>query len=86
VPAALAAYEARRRDRVERVRRWGSRLGGAKTAGPVARVARDLVMPRFLALGARPKAMERQAWLFGHHLAWDESRTPQISVACTQGV
>jgi FAD-dependent urate hydroxylase len=69
-----AAYEALRRERVERVVRWGARLGGAKTVGPVGRAARDLVLPRILALGARPKAMERQMWLFSHHIDWDAGR------------
>ena len=75
VPRALADYTRLRRDRVDRVAKWGTKMGKAKTVGPLARVARDLIMPRFLALGARPKAMEKQAWLFSHHIDWDQSRT-----------
>ena len=71
VARALAAYEALRRDRVDRVTRWGAKMAKAKTVGPVARAVRDVLMPRFLALGATPKAMERQMWLFAHHIEWD---------------
>jgi FAD-dependent urate hydroxylase len=76
VPRALADYADLRRDRVDRVTRWGAKMGQAKTVGPLARVARDLVVPRFLALGAKPKAMDKQAWLFSHHIDWDHGPTP----------
>jgi FAD-dependent urate hydroxylase len=68
--AAFAAYERLRRDRVERVVAWGARMGGTKTAGPVARIARDLVLPRILAKGSTPEAMDKQAWMFSHHIDW----------------
>lgn len=70
IARGLARYEALRRDRVSRVTRYGERLSGAKTVGPVRRAARDLAFPVFLSLGARPKAMERQMWLFAHRIDW----------------
>jgi FAD-dependent urate hydroxylase len=71
--AALAGYEQVRRGRVERVAAWGAKMGGTKTTGPVMRVARDLVLPRMLAKGATPQAMDKQAWMFRHHTEWDEN-------------
>jgi FAD-dependent urate hydroxylase len=66
--AAFVAYEAARRTRVERVVAYSRRLGGAKTAGPVARWLRDLTMP----IGLRFAASERShAWLYRHHIDWE---------------
>jgi len=76
VSHALATYADLRRDRVDRVTKWGAKMGKTKTVGPVGRVARDLLMPRFLALAATPRAMEKQAWLFSHHIEWDANLTP----------
>jgi hypothetical protein len=36
-------------------------MGGTKTTGPVMRVVRDLALPRILAEGAAPEAMDKQA-------------------------
>jgi 2-polyprenyl-6-methoxyphenol hydroxylase-like FAD-dependent oxidoreductase len=68
VAAALAAFTAQRRPRVERVVRMGARLGGAKMPGPLGRRVRDLVMPYALALGGSARALERQRWLYDHHI------------------
>ncbi len=68
VEAALETYEGVRRARVDRVTKWGARMGSAKTVGPIGRVARDLMLPHILAHGATPKAMAKQAWLFEHRL------------------
>ena len=38
---AIAAYESARRARVDRVVKWGKRMGDAKAAGPVARRIRS---------------------------------------------
>jgi FAD-dependent urate hydroxylase len=75
VRAAFARYEALRRERVEKIVKWGARMGGTKTAGPVMRVVRDLALPRILAAGAKPEAMERQAWMFAHHVEWGARAT-----------
>jgi FAD-dependent urate hydroxylase len=74
--AAFSAYEAIRRPRVERVAAWGSKMGGTKTAGPAMRVIRDLLLPGILAKGATPEAMEKQAWMFSHHIDWDHFQLP----------
>ncbi|GAB3912821.1 FAD-dependent monooxygenase [Kibdelosporangium lantanae] len=45
VPAAFAAYEAARREWVERIIARAAKINNDKAAGPVARVVRDLMMP-----------------------------------------
>lgn len=72
VPRALAAYEGLRRERVERVVAVGKRNGDQKAVGPVARVARDLMMPLFL------KRMNKEVgsshrWMYDHPLDWDRT-------------
>jgi 2-polyprenyl-6-methoxyphenol hydroxylase-like FAD-dependent oxidoreductase len=42
---AFAAFEAQRRERVERIVAQGARSSSSKTAGPVARVFQDAVLP-----------------------------------------
>ena len=74
--AAFGRYEQLRRDRVERVVAWGAMMGGTKTAGPLMRVVRDLVLPRILAKGSTPEALDKQAWMFGHHIDWAQAGRP----------
>jgi FAD-dependent urate hydroxylase len=79
VATALVAYERLRRGRVEAIAAWGAKMGGTKTAGPAMRVVRDLVLPHILAKGATPEAMDKQAWMFSHHIQWD--RTGETTAA-----
>src|SRR5690242_2551609 len=65
---AFAAYEQLRRERVQRVVRYSTRIGRSKTAGPAARWLRDLLMPWALKYFANPEA---QGWL-RYHLEWYE--------------
>jgi len=75
--AAFRAFEAARRGRTERVVAYSRRIGNTKvTTNPVALRIRDLVMPVALRLFANPGA---QAWLFDHHIDWDEQATPAAS-------
>ncbi|KWX02404.1 Salicylate hydroxylase [Carbonactinospora thermoautotrophica] len=67
--SAFAAYERLRRARVEKVVAYSRRLGNAKTAGPVARFFRDLMMPLALKIFANEKA---HAWMYTHHIDWNE--------------
>ena len=67
---AFRVYESLRRPRVERVVAWGSKMGGTKTPGPISRHLRDLILPRILAKGSTPQAMDKQAWMFDHHIEW----------------
>ncbi|MER5468246.1 NAD(P)/FAD-dependent oxidoreductase [Streptomyces sp. NPDC002935] len=69
---AFAAYEQLRRPRVERIIKLGARTNSNKTAGPVGRVLRDLVMPAAMKL-INP---EKTAWQFDHHIDWDATATP----------
>ncbi|MBO9532760.1 MAG: FAD-dependent monooxygenase [Solirubrobacteraceae bacterium] len=63
VSEALAAYEAARRARVEKIAAWGRRTGNTKTAGPIARRITDLMMPPMLKLAGSASAQRRQAWI-----------------------
>ncbi|MFO0747154.1 MAG: NAD(P)/FAD-dependent oxidoreductase [Myxococcota bacterium] len=63
VDVAFAAFERERRARVERVVAEGRRASSSKTPGPVGRLFRDWLMPRFIAKAADP---ERSAWLYRH--------------------
>lgn len=63
--AALAAFEAARRARVEKVVAYSRKLSNSKTAGPVARVIRDLTMPLALKLFASKQA---HAWMYTYHI------------------
>ncbi|MFD4555408.1 FAD-dependent oxidoreductase [Streptomyces sp. NPDC058469] len=72
---AFAAYERLRRPRVERIIKLGARTNSDKTAGPVGRVLRDLVMPVAMKL-IDP---ERTAWQFDHRVDWDAKAVPQVS-------
>jgi 2-polyprenyl-6-methoxyphenol hydroxylase-like FAD-dependent oxidoreductase len=70
VPAAFAAYERQRRERVERVVEYGKRNGEGKALGPVMRLVRDrVIMPRVRARAAKVGASPDR-WLFAHHIDW----------------
>ncbi|MCX5387586.1 NAD(P)/FAD-dependent oxidoreductase [Streptomyces sp. NBC_00083] len=69
---AFATYEQLRRPRVERIIRLGARTNSNKTAGPVGRVVRDLVMPAAMKL-VNP---EKTAWQFDHHIDWNTKAAP----------
>jgi 2-polyprenyl-6-methoxyphenol hydroxylase-like FAD-dependent oxidoreductase len=70
VPAALAAYERLRRERLDRVVGWAAGLAPARRRGPVLRGVRRLVLPLLLARAARPSQRARLSWLFDHHIDW----------------
>jgi FAD-dependent urate hydroxylase len=68
VPRAFAAYERLRRPRVERIVAQGARTSSTKTAGPVARLARDLALPVVFKLLVTDRSL---AWMHQHHLDWE---------------
>lgn len=73
-PAAFASFEALRRDRVEKIVRYGARSANSKAAGPVGRVIRDLLLP--VAFGRAAKdGGESMTWLQGHHIDFGEPVT-----------
>jgi 2-polyprenyl-6-methoxyphenol hydroxylase-like FAD-dependent oxidoreductase len=74
-PAAFATFEALRRDRVERIVRYGARSANSKAAGPAGRVIRDLILPVAFGRAARDGGGS-MAWLQGHHIDFDEPATP----------
>jgi FAD-dependent urate hydroxylase len=63
-------FEALRRERVERVVAHGARTSNSKVAGPVARVARDLMLPFFLRRAAGRGAGSLE-WMHQYHIDWD---------------
>jgi FAD-dependent urate hydroxylase len=69
VDTAYTAFERLRRPRVEKVVAYSKTISNSKTAGPLARVFRDLMLPVALKLFASPKS---QAWMYTHHIDWDE--------------
>lgn len=71
VPEALALYEGLRRERVERVVKWGSGMNNTKKQGLAGRILRDLILPIVLKRGSRPEEMHKMSWLFEHHLDWE---------------
>ena len=77
VAEAFVAYEALRRERVERVVAVGARSSSTKVAGPVGRVFRDLAMPFFLRKVAG-RGTESLAWLHQHRIDWE---TPVLASA-----
>jgi 2-polyprenyl-6-methoxyphenol hydroxylase-like FAD-dependent oxidoreductase len=68
VPEALAAYEQRRRARVERIVAQGARTSSAKTPGRIGRVVRDLALPVVFKLLVTDRSM---AWIYDHHIDWN---------------
>lgn len=60
VPAALSAYDAARSDRLARMAKAAAGNGDSKTAGPLGRWARDLMMPA----GIRLFYEKAMAWLY----------------------
>ncbi|WP_441248195.1 FAD-dependent oxidoreductase [Kitasatospora sp. McL0602] len=70
---AFSTYEQLRRPRVERIIKLGARTNSNKTAGPVGRALRDLVMPAAMKL-INP---EKTAWQFDHHIDWNAQAAPR---------
>lgn len=62
---AFAAFDALRRERVERVVAYAARIGRTKIPGPVGRRIRDLILPLALRYFAKPSA---QAWIYDHRI------------------
>ena len=72
IPEALAAYEHRRRARVERIVAQGARTSSAKTPGRIGRVVRDLALPVVFKLLVTDRSM---AWIYDHHIDWNARAT-----------
>lgn len=70
-PEAFTAFEALRRDRVERIVKHGARSASSKAAGPAGRVIRDLILPTVFRRAARDGG-KSMTWLQGHHIDFDE--------------
>jgi 2-polyprenyl-6-methoxyphenol hydroxylase-like FAD-dependent oxidoreductase len=67
--AAFEAYEALRRERVERITRRGAKTNRTKTPGPVGRRMMHLAMPVFFRLMNIDKAL---GWEQRYRITWDE--------------
>jgi 2-polyprenyl-6-methoxyphenol hydroxylase-like FAD-dependent oxidoreductase len=68
IPDALAAYEAERRDRVERIVAYGARMTSAKVPGRLGRVIRDAMLRLAFRFFVTDRSM---AWQFDHRVEWD---------------
>lgn len=68
VPSALVAYEALRRERVERIVAHGARTSSSKTPGPAGRVIRDAILPLVFRLFVTDRKL---SWIHDHHLDWE---------------
>ena len=68
--AAFTTYTQLRRPRVERIVKYSARVGRTKTAGPVGRRLRDLMMPLALKVFANSRA---HAWMYTYHIDWNET-------------
>jgi FAD-dependent urate hydroxylase len=66
LPAGLAAYEAARRPRVEKVVAHGRRTSGTKVLGPVGAAMRDAMTP--LVMRMMHRRGDPQAWIFEHRV------------------
>jgi hypothetical protein len=64
---AFPAYDDLRRDRVTRMIKLAARTKSYKSAGPIARRLRDVIMPIAMKL-AKP---EKTAWQCNHPIEWD---------------
>lgn len=72
--AAFAAFEARRRARVERIAQQARRHGSRKVAGPVAAWFRDRLMPVFLRYGA-----QANAWVHSYRVPAGAPGTDEVA-------
>lgn len=63
--AAFIAFEASRRQRVERIVKWASRMNNSKAPGPVGCAIRDATMPTAMRLMASSKTMRLP---YQHHV------------------
>jgi 2-polyprenyl-6-methoxyphenol hydroxylase-like FAD-dependent oxidoreductase len=78
---AFAAFEALRRERVERIVAYAARVGQTKIPGALGRRVRDLLLPLVLRRLATPSA---HAWIYEHHIDWDAPVIPSaILPPCT---
>ncbi|HKP60382.1 MAG TPA: FAD-dependent monooxygenase [Polyangiales bacterium] len=74
VEAALAAFVAARRARVERVVAYGRRYANMKAPGPIGRFFRDLMLPSIFRLQARTYAASLR-WLYEHPVLTPDRQT-----------
>lgn len=65
---AFAEFERLRRERVEKVVAYSRKLSNSKTASPIGRVFRDLMMPVMLKIFASRQA---HAWMYTYHIDWE---------------
>ena len=73
---AFATYERLRRQRVERIVAEGARQSSNKAAGPLGRIARDVMLPWIFAFLVTEKSL---AWMYDHHIEWDRPVVPDAT-------
>ncbi|MGI5485356.1 FAD-dependent oxidoreductase [Microtetraspora malaysiensis] len=75
LPAAFAAFEGLRRERVERIVAHGKRNGDGKAPGAFAALLRDLFLPTIMRQVDKKNSL---AWMYDHRISWDD-RVPAPS-------
>jgi 2-polyprenyl-6-methoxyphenol hydroxylase-like FAD-dependent oxidoreductase len=69
IPAAFAAYERLRRERVERIVAWGARGSSDKIPGRFGRLARDVALGLLFRYVVTEKSL---GWMYDYRVDWDE--------------
>ena len=70
IEAGFAAFEAARRDRVERIVAYGARSSSSKTPGRLGSLFRDA----FMRVAFRYLITDRSlGWMYDHRIRWGES-------------
>ncbi|MFE3194192.1 FAD-dependent oxidoreductase [Nocardia sp. NPDC059240] len=75
-PAALAEFERRRRDRVERVVERGAKTSGDKSQNGLARFLVRQLTPFFLKKAAK-EGVGGLSWMFDHRISWSGETADQ---------
>ena len=82
-PAAFAAYEAIRRERVERIIAGAVRMNRNKSSSLV-RGARDLVLPIAMRIAMKMLDPAKITWQYQHHIDWEAPVRPVPGIDSTR--
>jgi 2-polyprenyl-6-methoxyphenol hydroxylase-like FAD-dependent oxidoreductase len=74
IEAAFTAFEAARRDRVERIVAQGARSSSSKTPGRIGSAVRDVVLRLVFRFAVTERSM---AWMYDARIRWDRPLTEQ---------
>jgi FAD-dependent urate hydroxylase len=72
---AFRRFDNERRERVEKIVKLGKRNGDGKAAGALNRALRDHIIMPLVAARFQRRRTHPEAWVFNHHIAWDQPPT-----------